>query len=313
MPCAFRKNIPTTRPFTGTQETHVRMNVNCGKCVYCQSLIKRDWIFRFETEARHSDQSTCRMLTFTYKDSDFQYRKVLSPKATARARKMNDQAKQRAKNQLHFEDLSRTMNRVNKDSSGKWFAVSEYGSTTHRPHFHMLSWHYDPEHIQYEWEKNFGHVHITPSSYRQYAYAVNYLDKDEYKEIVAENPLFTGKPQGRRMSPGIGAQLLDTLTEDQIDAFLITGKLEVALEKGTRLNAPRYYRKKLQDKYGLTEEQRDKITADTLTRAHTDVSRKESEIMYKLRLTPKYYQIHLMKEDERIRKRKKQRTREYDQ
>lgn len=305
MPCAFRKNIPTPRPFIGSEETHTRMLVNCGKCNYCQSLIKKGWIFRFQQEARANDPATCNMITLTYKDSDFVVKK-LSRRARPEIKRENEYTKQRAEKLLLYDDVQRrmqvaykTQKRANPDFKGKHFYIGEYGTKTKRPHFHMLTFGHDPELIDRIWSTKFGHTDIKPASYRYYAYVVNYLDKDEYTSLKEANPLFTGNPQKRFMSPGIGLPFLDTLTQSQIHQVLTEGRLDCALEDGRTINIPRYFKEKILSEFSLEQEQRDALTAKVLTRATRDANNKQDEILFQLGLTPKYYQIHLMKEDER--------------
>lgn len=321
MPCAFRKTIPTVRPFKGRTDTIVRMTVNCGKCLYCQSLVKKAWIFRFQQEARVTPPETQNMITLTYKDSDFMpiwpqnYDHDNPPKRKSPALKRAIHAQNRQKELLYYRDVGAMIKHFRKDGwskdSCRFFYVGEYGSTTFRPHYHLLTWGIDPQVVYDYWYARYGQPHIAPSVYSRYAYVVNYLDKDEYPEIMKDNPLFTGKPQGRRMSPGIGSSYLDEMTTGEIDQVLKTGQHFVSLDDGRQLPLPVYFRNKIYEKFDLPEEIRDRNTADILTNATQQASEQQLEILYKLGLTPKYYQIHLMKENERKRKKHKKVRREY--
>lgn len=256
------------------------------------------------------------MITLTYKDSDFVPKK-LSRRAAPEIKLDNEYTKQRAEKLLLYDDVSRRMKlayqeqrRANPDFEGKHFYIGEYGTKTKRPHFHMLTFGHDPNLIDEIWSTKFGHTDIRGASYRYYAYVVNYLDKDEYASIKEENPLFTGNPQKRMMSPGIGLPFLERLTPFEIHQVLTEGRLNCALEDGRTINIPRYFKKKILDAYEMSEEQCDALTAKILTRATQEANKEQDEILFNLGLTPKYYQIHLMKEDERKRRTKNSKKRE---
>jgi hypothetical protein len=89
------------------------IQVPCGTCILCRQEQSRQWAVRIAHEASLHDQNS--FLTLTYRD---------------------DQLPQRGS--LDYSHLQKFFKRVRKAGyQFRYYAVGEYGDTTHRPHYHV--------------------------------------------------------------------------------------------------------------------------------------------------------------------------------
>lgn len=103
------------------------LEVPCGKCVGCRLEYSRQWANRCVLESVVHPESTNWFLTLTIDDDHL----ILGKEGFAT---------------VHFDDVSEFMKRLRDRwdhqhgvSSGiRFYACSEYGDTTMRPHYHML-------------------------------------------------------------------------------------------------------------------------------------------------------------------------------
>lgn len=89
--------------------------IPCGKCLGCKADQARDWAIRIDHEARHHEQKC--FITLTYADEHMPHDGKIDRELLTRK----------------FKELQRKI-----DLPVRYFAVGEYGSKTHRPHYHAV-------------------------------------------------------------------------------------------------------------------------------------------------------------------------------
>lgn len=173
--------------------------VPCTTCHGCIKAHAQAWAFRCHLEGTRSPHNSFATLTFDDEHLPFtlDWRRDGQPFLKS--------LRQRA--------AARTLDRV---SPIRFFASGEYGSRTHRPHYHFLLFGYDSmgpasqRMVQDSWGK--GQVRIDPVTPARIAYCAGYTDKktdDRFRSVEHADPE-TGEawqPPFIQMSrkPGLGS------------------------------------------------------------------------------------------------------------
>ena len=123
-------------------DTYHYQQVPCGRCLDCRANRVNSWFVRLNSEL--SCSSSAYFCTLTYGETEIPYSSNGYPT-------------------LHVPDFQRFIKRLRKCETGsraiKYFAVGEYGTQTHRPHYHAIIFNVtDPELINKAW--GLGHVHV---------------------------------------------------------------------------------------------------------------------------------------------------------
>lgn len=203
-----------------TQDYYGNLAYPCGKCIACQKQRAGEWATRLVHESEFWPFSA--FVTLTYTD---QYLPAEG---------------------LSKKHLQNFIKRVRNDGNNiRYFAAGEYGSKTHRAHYHLIIFGLKPDiqKIQNYWD--FGSVHVgtlTPESVR---YTTNYIIKIGGG---AGAPLPPVPPPGQGLraltppfslkSQGLGLRW----AENNIQDILETQGLR---QQGRKTSVPRYYCKKL--------------------------------------------------------------------
>lgn len=188
----------------------------CGKCYACLSNRRRDWLFRLQNENLSSLLTI--FCTLTYDEDN------IPPCGLLRKKDLQDYFKRLR----HHEDFT-------------YYAIGEYGTTTHRPHYHFViffksidtnsspldyynllceNWHY-------------GFSAPARVTYRRLNYVLHYHTRPK---------IVNGKQTFQCFSKGMG---IDFLNEEMISYLETTGQTTVRDYNGNVYVVPRYYRKKL--------------------------------------------------------------------
>lgn len=215
MQCIAPVNIPNPKNDDRTD----RLVVPCGKCAICQQNRRTEWTSRLKHELQ--DSSSALFLTLTYKDENITFGEVLPT--------------------LVKSDLQKFFKRMRKFIEPKkirYYAIGEYGTTTFRPHYHIILFNYPiqlKDEIPNLWKM--GHTHIGSVSPASIHYVTKYhLNKTEYPE--GSEPSFA--TMSRR--PGIGFGYIKrsgSYHEGNIDRNYLLH------EGGIKSRLPRYYKTKL--------------------------------------------------------------------
>ena len=316
--------IPTDKEYinvdTGNTIHHVK--VGCGKCVFCQRSIKLDWIFRMEQEGITRLGESIEFLTLTFADHAIlppktgvpRKRKSESHRAySTRVRKYQEHL-QRSEEMFCKKDIERFVQSVRDELRAtrqrvnlKYFCVSEYGSQTWRPHLHMIVWGMGDIPAHEHWPH--GHVDQKPCKLHHIQYVVDYLNKEQWPEIMKDNPHFTGKQEFRTMSQGIGKEYLDRMSAYDKRTFLERGELTVVNNHGIKHGLPRYY--KLELRKQNTQDEEFALTSKILTR--TSQKQDDAEMLRQgFGITEREWLMHNIKKDGEKRHKYRKKRREPD-
>lgn len=195
--------------------------VPCGRCAFCLATRRSDWSTRLEYEAKlHLDRA---FVTLTYADAHLTWKN--------------------SKSQLVKSDLQKWFKKVRKAGyKVRYYAVGEYGSKTHRPHYHVLLFGFVPESvIRSSW--SLGMVHIGKVTQASISYCLKYMVNGSGMDMRGrEKPYNT---MSRR--PGLGHNYLSA---DMI-AWHKSGRKNYVLIDGQKRHLPRYYKCKIFSKIDL--------------------------------------------------------------
>lgn len=202
--------------------------VPCGKCAYCLSNKRSSWMFRVHHEMRVQEKPGY-FLTLTYDEKHV--KRVSDGRLSLRFRDV----------QLFFKKLRKQKYYV------KYICVGEYGSTTKRPHYHILLWTDCPAlEIQGIWKM--GTVHFGTLTMESAMYTLKYIIQPKQKDI-------DGIERTRaQFSKGLGlgyltSAMYDYHTHDYDDPVLFS------LVDGRKVALPRYYKQKIFTRFQMAIQQ----------------------------------------------------------
>jgi hypothetical protein len=206
----------------------------CGKCPPCKKRRTSGWSFRLVKEGERSKSAL--FITLTY---DTQYVPI-TPHGYMT---------------LELKDLQKFFKRLRKLSNEKlkYYAVGEYGSTKKRPHYHVILFNANKEHIKRAWALNnklIGTYHIGNVSNASIGYTLKYMSKSS-KIPLHQND--DRKKEFSVMSKGLGSNYL---TKSMINWHKnsLEQRMYIAIEDGKKIAMPRYYKDKM-----YNEDEKDKI------------------------------------------------------
>lgn len=215
-----------------------KQKVPCGKCAYCLTNKRSEWMFRIHHEMRTQVYPGW-FITLTYDE-----------KHVKRVR--DSEGKWRLS--LRFRDVQLYLKRLRKAKHyAKYICVGEYGSSTMRPHYHLILWtDASPETLQSSWKSSrdgsvLGHIHFGVLNMASAMYALKYIIQPKQKG--------TDGIEKRRaqFSRGLGLNYLDTQTyyyhTEDYDEPVLTSRID-----GKIVALPRYYRRKIFTKHQLKKE-----------------------------------------------------------
>lgn len=212
--------------------------VPCTTCIGCIKAHAQAWAFRCHLEGTRHEHTAFATLTFDDEHLPFtlDWRRDGQPFLKA--------LRQRANRLIRF------------------FASGEYGSKTHRPHYHFLLYGIDAvgsrslAMVQDSWRR--GQVQIDPVTPARIAYCAGYTDKkatDRFRSIQHADPL-TGEvwqPPFIQMSrrPGLGSHARQW--KDSWRLYAVTND-------GVKIPVPRYLHKTWRDT--ATPEQLERLQSE---------------------------------------------------
>lgn len=218
-----------------TSHSSVTRVVPCGKCFQCLARRRNGWSFRLHHQLNVS-QSAC-FMTLTYgKNEEFGEDTPMSKNGLPTLVKKDLQ--------LFFKRLRKFEKTRNNDNTIKYYAVGEYGTNNHRPHYHAIIFnicdytlarsHMVAEKI---WKKGF--VDIAQSNAATINYVVGYINQGSW---VPQNDVDDRTPHFSIMSKGLGSNYL---TDNIIDYHYDRMDASVMHPDGYRISLPRYYKDKI--------------------------------------------------------------------
>lgn len=193
--------------------------VQCGKCMTCLKNKRDDWSIRLREELTVSESAS--FVTLTYDDLYLPYNLGFDKPA-----------------------VQKFIKRLRKYSLKpiKYFLVSEYGTKSMRPHYHLLLFNYVStveldRALQKEWK--FGLIHTGTVTSKSINYCCKYLINSTLVDSCKEKPFLMA-------SKGLGKSYLE---KKQLVKFHHTHKADYYPDSDLKLRLPRYYREKLFSKY----------------------------------------------------------------
>ena len=211
------------------------MIVPCGKCFTCRSKYRLSWQLRLQHELLSYNHNAM-FLTLTYNDDNLPDNETLVKK--------------------DVQNFIKRLRKFYNDVKIRYFAVGEYGTEKHRPHYHLiiyglkapeqkkksiLNWKYGKFLQEKIWKKGYTFVGYVDS--KCISYVSKYVLKEFVKGVSVEQYKNAGLlPPFSLKSSGIGL----TWLLDNIDKVLsdIKQNKPVTMYK-SKVGYPRYYRKKL--------------------------------------------------------------------
>lgn len=199
-------------PINLKKETGNWVTVPCGKCTACLSRLRDTWSFRLKQELKKS--SSAHFITLTYSDenepktkmglgtlnkSDIQkFMKRLRIRI-ARAQKTIE-TEQKGFNHTIPSELNKVSQIARKGPKIKYYIVGEYGTKTHRPHYHGIFFNLPlngeelDRFIRETWQK--GHVLIGTVNDASIHYTTKYCITKKVELNEREKPfsLISTKP-----------------------------------------------------------------------------------------------------------------------
>jgi len=214
--------------------------VPCGKCPNCAKRYASGWSFRLLTEEKYSDTSY--FLTMTYSTDNVEY--------------TNNGFK--TLNKDHLRAFWKALRKKNSKRI-KYYAVGEYGTNTHRPHYHALIFNADLKTIvgpqaAYALENNLipmdgtvelespvwkkGYVTVGRITEASVGYALKYMLKKVTRKKHARDDR---QQEFSAMSKKLGSQYL-THAARKYHISDLTGRFALKLSNGALAPMPRYYK-----------------------------------------------------------------------
>lgn len=202
--------------------------VPCGKCVLCLKRRQNSWAFRLHQETKVST-SAC-FITLTYETAP------LSQNGYPTLKKKD------------YQDFMKRLRKTIKNSKIKYYACGEYGTNTHRPHYHAIMfnlpsrWLKNSELLSNTWGN--GHIDISPCNIATIRYVTKYLMKGSFerKHDTQTGLMDDRNPEFSLMSKKMG---LNHLTPRMVKYYTENMISHVTLPGGTLTSLPRYFRDKI--------------------------------------------------------------------
>lgn len=198
-------------------------DVPCGKCIPCLNRRRNSWTFRLMQELKSS--TSAHFITLTYDDDNL----PRSPTGIPIVSKRDCQ--------LFFKRFRKLI----YPFKVRYFLVSEYGSNTFRPHYHIILFGFPRDfdisvHLSTSWTKGFHHVgNVTHSSIHYCTkYVLTATDLPAYLDDYKCFMLCSRKP-------ALGSSYLTSA----MIAWHQSGLKNYVLSNQFKQAMPRYYREKV--------------------------------------------------------------------
>lgn len=244
MPCyspvkAWRSPEGGRLVFKDSPGAYRELTIPCGYCIGCRLDKSRTWAIRIMHEASMHPFNS--FVTLTYQD---EYLPV-APTGCLTVDKT---------------DLQKFFKRLRKSLGAKkirYYAVSEYGDQTGRPHYHAIIFDWRPSDLEYYTKSQGNTLYISKTldsiwgmgrcwvgdvTFESAAYCARYVMKKLYGAMARIYELDEVEPESALMSrrPGIGHSWFQKFRADVFPYDSVT------LRDGISASVPRYYSSLLQ-------------------------------------------------------------------
>lgn len=210
---------------------NLMVNVPCGKCLACKKRRASHWSFRLNEEAK-SSSSAC-FITLTYENAPISENGF------------------RTLDKRDFQLFLKRLRKTCPTNKLKYYACGEYGTQTHRPHYHAIIFNLpkslisNPQKIADTWQN--GHIHLANNNQLTINYVVGYMTKSNFTRFNNQDDRL---PEFSLMSKKMG---LGYLTEAMKNYYKKREIFCIVRESGQIISMPRYYKEKIFEKKQLKE------------------------------------------------------------
>lgn len=227
-----------------------QVNVPCGRCPVCVKRKISQWSVRLLKEG---DVSTSALfITLTYSTTHV----PITPNGWLTLDKK------------HLQDFFKRLRYYDNKQKIKYYAVGEYGTKFHRPHYHAIIYNSNAEAICKAW--NYGSVHIGQLTPASCGYTLKYVSKKKQtkKPNDDRSPIFS------IMSKGLGKAYV----EDERNINFHLKKMEeryfIPAGNGVKASMPRYYRQRIynSEQFGKLKGVLEKIANEKTDELHKKYS-----------------------------------------
>lgn len=192
----------------------------CSKCPDCIARRISAWSFRLQQEEKQS--RSAHFITLTYATENLPF-------------KNGQQTLQKTDIQKFFKRLRKAHGKKHKPI--KYYCAGEYGTRTHRPHYHVAIFNARIDLLQPAWA--LGSIHYGRVEPASIAYTLKYLSKSrQHKKPIGKNPEF------QLTSKGLGSNYLTTAMIKWHKSDL-KQKMYCTLPDNKKISMPRYYKDKI--------------------------------------------------------------------
>lgn len=215
------------------KEQGVKIWVPCGKCVPCVKRRQSAWSFRLMQQDKVSTQA--HFVTLTYDNAHV----PITPNKFLTVSKTDLQ--------LFFKRLRYYEGKISEKKI-RYYAASEYGGQTSRPHYHIILFDCSPDSVIDAWKDRdgvpMGTTHFGSVSAASIGYSLKYISKKGYYKRHARDDRF---PEFALMSKGLGKNYLTPTMIKWHEAELVN-RMYCTTADGIKIAMPRYYKDKIYTK-----------------------------------------------------------------
>lgn len=231
--------------------------IPCGKCPVCTQNKRQSLAMRFMLESANSNGTTA-FITLTYDNDNLPY--ACLPNYNPPVVNMPHFKGPYGTDKFHFpypcfdkETIQKFIKRLRKNTGWnfKYFITCEYGSLTHRPHYHGIFFFQNEYHglfemtkcIQSEWKYG-ERVEVSYANDNRLAYCAKYVLKDDlYSKLIRVEKYDLRKPFNLwSCRPGIGGSAIDFLNEYIFNDGNIRNRIEY---NGNSITLDTYFKRHL--------------------------------------------------------------------
>ena len=233
------------------------VQIPCGQCIGCRLEHSRQWAVRCMLEAEEYEYNW--FLTLTYDDYNVPYSEyvdgdgVIDDCMTLCKKDLQDFLKRlRSHVDYHYSDFFQDFNDDGEKKTFRYFACGEYGSSSGRPHYHMILFNLPLNDLVFYKSTDFGNLYVSPFlsekwgkghvivgsvSFESSSYVSRYIMKKQKGSASVIYDLFNIVPEYIVMSrnPGIGKKYF---FDHSSDIYL---RDSIVLDGGVLVKPPRYF------------------------------------------------------------------------
>ena len=194
----------------------------CGKCYECKARRVSGWSFRLNKEAEGSTSALFVTLTYAPEHTPMSENGYMT---------------------LNKSDIQKFLKRYRKkhgtNTKIKYYLCGEYGGNTLRPHYHIILFNGNAEHIETAW--GLGQIHIGKVNEASTGYTLKYLAKP------SQIPKHRNDDRLKEFSLMSKKMGISYITPEMVKWHKkdLKNRMYIALKDGKKIAMPRYFKEKI--------------------------------------------------------------------